>query len=175
MNFKVEEAIEILERTPDTLAHYLAGLSEGWLHCDEGEGTWNAVEVVEHLIEAEKHNWLPRLAFIIREGESKPFPEFDRFSHLHHEGKRPAAQALADFKNVRLNNVNTLKTWIADGFDYERAGFHPAFGPVKTRELLSTWVVHDFTHIAQIARVMAERYRDDVGPWQAYLGILNRK
>ncbi|GAA3326286.1 hypothetical protein GCM10020331_061560 [Ectobacillus funiculus] len=54
-------------------------------------------------------------------------------------------------------------------------GVHPAFGVVKVRELISTWVVHDLTHIAQIVRVMAERYRTDVGPWKEYLGILKKR
>ncbi len=56
----------------------------------------------------------------------------------------------------------------------ELTGSYPAFGVVKLRELLATWVVHDLTHIAQIVRVMAERYRSDVGPWKEYLGILKK-
>ncbi len=54
MHFDMKEAIEVLERTPQTLEYFLSGLSEGWLRCNEGEGTWNAIEVIEHLIEGEK-------------------------------------------------------------------------------------------------------------------------
>ena len=49
----------------------------------------------------------------------------------------------------------------------------PALGEVTMRQLLAAWVVHDLTHIAQIARVMAHRYADDVGPWHEYLGVLS--
>jgi hypothetical protein len=35
-------------------------------------------------------------------------------------------------------------------------------------------VAHDLGHIAQTARVMAKRYKETVGPWRAYLPILDR-
>ncbi|NBD27155.1 DinB family protein [Paenibacillus glycinis] len=176
MNFKLEEAIELLERTPRALELHLTGLSEGWLQGNEGEGTWNPVEVVEHLIEGEKTNWLPRLAFMLREGDGKPFPPFDRFAHLNDGSERTLAQKLQEFAAIRAENVAKLKALVGPDPErlLERTGRHPAFGVVKVRELLSTWVVHDLTHLSQIARVLAERYRADVGPWIAYLGILRK-
>jgi hypothetical protein len=33
-------------------------------------------------------------------------------------------------------------------------------------------VVHDLTHLHQLSRVMAHQYRDAVGPWNVYLGVL---
>jgi hypothetical protein len=174
MNFNIEEAIEVLERTPRTLASFLSGLSEGWLQCNEGEGTWNASEVIEHLIEGEKTNWIPRLEFILQEGESQPFPPFDRFSHLKGKTERSIEEKLLEFKTLRAQNITKLKVLIEPELHLELTGSHPAFGQVKLRELLSAWVVHDLTHIAQIVRVMAERYRADVGPWIEYLGILKK-
>ncbi|WP_276356130.1 DinB family protein [Cohnella caldifontis] len=174
MNFRLPEAIEILERTPGTLKGFLSGLSDGWLECDEGEGTWNVSEVIGHLIEGEKTNWIPRLAFIFEEGASRPFPAFDRFAHLKETSGWTMEQKFQEFQTLRTQNVNRLKSLITSDADLERTGTHPAFGEVKARELLSAWVVHDFTHLAQIVRVMAWRYRTDVGPFQAYLGILNR-
>ena len=50
---------------------------------------------------------------------------------------------------------------------------HPELGEVNLKELLATWVTHDLGHIAQISRVMAKQYRQEVGPWLAYLSILN--
>ncbi|UFJ39546.1 DinB family protein [Brevibacillus humidisoli] len=175
MNFDMKEAIEVLERTPQSLEHFLSGLSDGWLQCNEGEGTWNATEVIEHFIEAEKHNWIPRLETILQEGENKPFPPFDRFSHLNQKSETTIEEKLQEFKTVRAENITRLKALVDPAVHLELTGSHPAFGAVKVRELISTWVVHDFTHMAQIVRVMAERYRVDVGPWKEYLGILNKK
>ncbi|MFC4598004.1 DinB family protein [Cohnella hongkongensis] len=175
MNFNLEQTLELLERTPPTLETLLGGLSEPWLSCNEGAGTWNAAEVVDHLIEGERTNWIPRLEWILSEGESKPFPPFDRYSHLNAGADRTMAQRLHEFRTARLENTGRLRALVQSEDLLEAVGTHPAFGTVKARELLSTWVVHDLTHISQIVRVMAERYRQDVGPWIEYLGILNRK
>jgi uncharacterized damage-inducible protein DinB len=174
LNFQLTEAIEILARTPLALKSFLTGLSDGWQNCREGEGTWNASEVMEHLIEAEKHNWIPRLETILQEGEQATFPPFDRFSHLRIPPGRAIEQKLAEFQALRADNIKKLQMLIGSDQDLERTGMHPEFGSVKARELLSTWVVHDLTHMAQIVRVLAERYRSDVGPWVAYLGILKK-
>jgi len=174
INFRLNEAIEILERTPQTLERFLSGLSDTWLQTNEGEGTWNAQEVIEHLIEAEKHNWIPRVESIVLEGEHQLFPAFDRFSHLKETSERTVEEALQEFSMSRMKSISSLNDIILSHPNLEKTGLHPEFGLVKLRELLSAWVVHDFTHIAQIVRVMAERYRTDVGPWSAYLGILNR-
>ncbi|MGG0718516.1 DinB family protein [Robertmurraya massiliosenegalensis] len=175
MNFNLDETIEILERTPKTLQFFLLGLSENWLTCDEGEGTWNITEIVDHLIEGERSNWIPRLEFILLEGENKPFPPFDRFAHLHQKKEADFQQKLEDFQTIRAQNIERLKVLVDPDVHLEVTGYHPAFGVVKVRELISTWAVHDLTHISQMVRVIAERYRVDVGPWVEYLGILNKK
>ncbi|TJY39626.1 DinB family protein [Cohnella pontilimi] len=175
MNFKMVEAIEVLERTPQALEYFLSGLSEGWLQGNEGEGTWNVNEVIGHLIEGEKHDWIPRLEIILQDGERKTFAPFDRNAHLNEKPVRSIEEKLHEFKTLRALNINKLKALVDPEMDLELTGSHPALGTVKLRELLSTWVVHDLTHIVQIVRVMAERYRTDVGPWIQYLGILTKK
>ncbi|TVY11752.1 DinB family protein [Paenibacillus cremeus] len=174
MKFELNEAMEVLERTPQALEQLIGGLSAEWLRCNEGEGTWNVTEVIEHLIEGEKTNWIPRLKFILQEGEGKPFPPFDRFAHLREQADTTMEQKLQEFKAIRRHNVAQLKELVDPALHLELTGLHPTFGAVKVRELISTWVVHDLTHTAQIVRVMAERYRTDVGPWIQFLGILNK-
>jgi len=172
MNFSLEEAIELLKKTPHTLEAFLVGLSEGWVECREGEGTWNAIEVIDHLIEGEITNWIPRLQMILEDGESKTFLPFDRFAHLDQEAKKSMKERISEFKKLREQNIIKLKELVNPETHLELTGVHPAFGVVKVRELISTWVVHDVTHMAQIVRVMAKRYQTDVGPWREYLGIL---
>ncbi|WP_248927286.1 DinB family protein [Paenibacillus hamazuiensis] len=171
MNFHLKEAIQVLERTPQTLDYLLSGLSGSWLQSNEGEGTWNAAEVVEHLIEGEKTNWMPRLEFILQEGEDKPFPPFDRYAHLKAKEKT-MEQKLLEFKTLRAQSLAKLQTLIRSETQLELTGRHPSLGAVKARELLATWVVHDLTHTAQIVRVMAKRYGEDVGAFRELLSIL---
>jgi hypothetical protein len=59
--------------------------------------------------------------------------------------------------------------------DLNRTGMHPALGRVTVKQLLAGWVVHDLTHIAQIARVLAKRYEVAVGPWREYMGVLHER
>lgn len=174
MNFDLKEAVEILERTPRTLEVFLSGLSDDWLECNEGTDTWNAKEVVGHLIEAEISDWMPRLKIILQKGEDRTFPPFDRFAHLKKTSEQSIDEKLLKFQVLRKQNIEILLESVEPNEQLELTGLHPEFGEVKLRELLSTWVVHDLTHISQIVRVMAERYRADVGPWAAYLGILRR-
>lgn len=174
MNFNIKEAIEVLERTPQTLELFLSDLSNGWLQCDEGEGSWNATQVIDHLIEGEKTNWIPRLECILEEGENQLFPLFDRFAHLKESASSSIEVKFLEFKCLRSENISILKNLIVDDHQLQLTGLHPEFGEVKASELISTWVVHDLTHISQIVRVMAERYRAAVGPWEAYLGVLKK-
>lgn len=172
MEFRFEEAIEILERTPGTLRSLLSGLSGSWIGCNEGEETWNAFEVVGHLIEGEKNNWIPRIETIISKGETVTFPPIDRFSHLHQNAEKTMEQLLSEFAELRQENLKKLISFVRPHTDLEQTGIHPEFGIVKLREQISTWVVHDLDHIYQITRVMAKRYQEDVGPWKAYLRIV---
>lgn len=172
MNFNLKEAIEVLERTPNTLESFLIGLSDDWLQCNEGEGTWNAIQVVDHLIECEKSNWIPRLKTIIEDGDNKAFPPFDRDAHLTNPSQSSISEKLEEFKRLRGQNIAFVRAEITADSQFELTGEHPAFGKVKLRELISTWVVHDLTHVSQIVRVMSERFREDVGPWVKYLSVL---
>lgn len=133
----------------------------------------NASDVIGHLIEGEKNDWITRITIILQDGESTLFPLFDMNAHLN--DYRPIEQKLTEFKVLRFRNLDTIKSLINHERDLDLTGFHPKLGVVNIRQLLSTWVVHDLNHIRQIARVLAERYRDDVGPWIQYLGILNKK
>lgn len=172
MNFELQEALELLERTPRTLEAMLSGLSEPWLACREGEGTWSPSEVLDHLIEAEKTNWIPRIEWLLGHGEERPFPPFDRFAHLRRPPGGTPEERLAGFRELRAASTARLRAIVDPERHLGLRGLHPEFGGVTLGQLLSTWVVHDLTHLTQIIRVMAKRYREDVGPWAAYLRIL---
>lgn len=172
MTFELQKSIEILEKTPDVLSALLNGLSDEWLHGNEGADTWSPYDVVGHLIHGEKTDWVPRMNIILSERGDKEFKPFDRFAQFEESKGKSIIQLLEEFRSLRNQNVNLLKAKKLNESDMDRIGVHPAFGPVTLRQLLSTWVVHDLTHIVQISRVMATQYRENVGPWVEYLGVL---
>ena len=169
-NFQRSEAIALLERTPHALRCLLDAIPEAWLACDEGPETFSPREVVAHLVHAERTDWLVRARWILEHGPTRAFEPFDRFAHRVDAG-RPVHELLDELDELRQKNLAELHDLVQDDH-LDRRGLHPALGEVTMRELLAAWVVHDLTHIAQIARVMARHYADDVGPWHEYMGVL---
>jgi len=170
---ELPEATSMLARTPKVLDTLLAGLPAKWLHRDDGPGTWSAYDIVGHLLEGEATNWLPRTRMILQQGTGQAFGPFDREA-MRGRGRQPAAVLLARFTAARLASLEELSSSELTVDDMERRGLHPDLGEVTLGQLLATWVAHDLTHLAQVGEVLARRYRDDVGPYRAYLPALDR-
>ena len=168
--FDLADTITMLRRTPAVLTALLADLPDAWIHATDGEGEWSAYQVMEHMITAERTNWIPRAQHILT-GETRPFPPFERLPASNH--KPSMAELLATFAELREQNVATLIGMNLSADDLQRTGIHPEFGEVMLEKLLATWVVHDLSHGAQITRTLARIYKDAVGPWRAYLAILD--
>ena len=174
MDLEPREAIAVLERTPSALQALLGGLSEGWIAADEGPDTFSARDVVGHLIHGEETDWVPRLRIILAHGEAVPFTPFDRFAFRTTCAGRSMADLLDRFARLREANLQEVRGLDLDAAMLGRTGTHPALGRVTLAQLLAAWVVHDLGHLKQVARVMARQYRDAVGPWRAYLTVLDR-
>lgn len=172
MQFDLNQAIEILERTPQVMESMLTGLSDDWIVNNEGEGTWTPFDIIGHLIHGEKTDWIPRMEIILSDHEDKRFEPFDRFAQFQASRGKTIAQLLAEFKTLRAANLENLRSKRLSDNDFHKTGVHPAFGAVTLGQLLSAWAVHDLTHITQAARVMAKQYKDEVGPWVEYLSVL---
>jgi hypothetical protein len=170
--FNLAEAVAVLTRTPATLDAFLRGLPDIWVHRNEGKDTWSAFDIVGHLIVGERTDWMPRVRIILERGEARPFDPFDRFAQAKENQGKSLEQMLDEFASLRRENLVVLQALNLQPQDFTRRGKHPALGVVTLSELLATWVVHDLTHMHQLSRVMAHQYRDAVGPWSAYLGVL---
>ncbi len=173
MKFDLHKSLEILERTPEVLGRLLSGLSGDWAMKNEGEGTWSPFDVVGHLIHGEQTDWIPRLKTILEHGTSKPFEPFDRFAQIEISKGKTLNSLLSEFIRLRSENLQILRNTFLDGEVLDRKGMHPELGEVSVRELLAAWTAHDLGHIVQISRVMAKQYKTEVGPWAAYLKVVN--
>ena len=172
MRYNIEQSLEILSRTPDSLHALLSGLSPEWTQQNEGPETWSPFDVIGHLIHGEKTDWIPRAKIILGEGD-KNFVPFDRFAMFEASKGKNLEQLLTEFKELRKQNIAELKKLNISESDLEKTGIHPVFGAITLRNLLSTWVTHDLNHIYQIVRVMAKHYKEEVGPWPPWIRILN--
>ncbi len=171
MKFNIIKALEILNQTPNTLTSLLENLSDDWIINNEGGESWSPFDVVGHLIHGEKTDWIVRLNIILFE-KDKQFQPFDRFAQFEASKGKSLQQLLVEFSELRAKNsiyINSLKL---NEDQLDLTGIHPEFGQVSARQLLATWVAHDLGHIAQISRVLAKQYKNEVGPWVAYIPIL---
>jgi hypothetical protein len=174
MNFDLPSGVAILERTPHVMRAMLAGLPPGWTDATEGPDTWSPFVIVGHLVHGERTDWIARARIILAQGDDRRFTPFDRFAQFRDSAGKSLPELLDEFQQLRADNVATLRSWTLTDDQLALTGQHPEFGSVTLRQLLATWVTHDLGHIAQTARVMAKQYRDAIGPWRAYLPIVDR-
>lgn len=172
MQFDLQQATELLKRTPATLNSLLRDLPTPWVVQNEGAETWSPYDIMGHLIHGEESDWIPRARIILEYGESKAFEPFDRVAMFEKSKGKSLPELLDTFAQLREANLRELQLMNLTAELLEKRGRHPELGEVTMKQLLATWVVHDLGHVRQVVRVMAKQYREAVGPWHAYLSIL---
>jgi hypothetical protein len=173
MEQDLEYTLSVLSRTPATLNALLRDLPQEWTLRNEGDDSWSAFDVVGHLIHGDRTDWMPRAQMILQYGGSMPFEPFDRVGQVRESEGKSLPQLLDEFAGLRAEKIAELRGLNLQPEDFERRGLHPALGAVTLAQLLATWAAHDLTHLHQISRVMAHQYRDAVGPWSKYLGVMH--
>jgi len=168
----LEECFAVLTRTPATFDAMLRGLPEQWTTATEGPGTWSPYAVIGHLIHGEKTDWLPRVMVILEHGPDHPFESFDRDAQFRDSKGKSISSLLDEFAERRSDNLVQLRALNLQPAQLELVGTHPALGRVTLRQLVATWTAHDLAHILQVSRVMAKRYKQEVGPWAEYLSVM---
>ena len=129
--------------------------------------------VLSNLIHGEFTDWIPRAQMILEWRETKTFEPFDMHAHIEYARGKSIEQLLDEFALARTQSLDQLRAMNLSATDLELHGRHPAFGTVTLSQLLATWAAHDLTHLHQLSRVLAQPYREAVGPWGEYLGVLH--
>jgi|ERR1043166_4299372 hypothetical protein len=172
MKFDLERATQILRQTPYSLQRMLEDLSPDWTQSEGNKENWAPYDVIGHLIHCEETDWIPRAEIILAQNGTRTFEPFDRFAQFERSKGRYLNDLLTEFSYLRNANVEKLIRWQLTPDKLALKAQHPELGEVTLEQLLSTWVVHDLGHIRQIVRYMAAKYKENVGPWKAYLSIL---
>jgi hypothetical protein len=171
----LDDAVPVLRRTPGVLQAWLGDLPASWTTHNEGPDTWSPFDIVGHLIHGERTDWMPRVELLLAYGETRPFTPFDRFAQFKDSQGKTLPDLLATFAELRAGSVTRLESLRLGPEDLKRRGRHPELGVVTLGQLLATWVGHDLNHLGQIARVMGKQYVEAVGPWLAYLPLLETR
>src|SRR6476619_4288718 len=111
MPFNLPDGIAVLERTPSTLSAMLSGLAINWTLGDEGADTWSPYVIVGHLNHGERTDWIPRARIILAQDKNRRFTPFDRFAQFEDSKGKSLAALLAEFADLRRENLGILKGW----------------------------------------------------------------
>jgi hypothetical protein len=171
--FVLNQALQVLERTPATLRSLLGNLSPVWVSFQENPEAWSPHTVLIHFIHNECANWIPRARVILTGHVPQQLPPFQQLPENAKDEVRSIGELLEEFARLRNENLAVLREFDLKPGDFGRQALHPVLGPVNLRQLIATWVVHDLNHIHQIAKTLSKRYRDEVGPWRQNLPILD--
>ncbi len=172
MDHSLDQTVALLTRTPAALDALLRDLPAAWTLQNEGADTWSAFDVIGHLNHCERADWMPRLKIILAHGETRAFEPLDRLAQQRDSAGNSLPQLLDEFTRLRAANLRELRALALTPQKLALRGTHPALGSVTLAQLLAAWAAHDLTHFHQISRVLAHQYRTAVGPWSAYLGVL---
>ena len=172
MEHNLDQTLALIARTPAALDALLRDLPAEWTESNEGGDSWTATQVIGHLVHCEREDFLARVKRILESGESRAFEPLDRFAHLKESRGVPLAKLLDEFARLRAANLVEVRELRLGPEQLALRGLHPALGTVTLSQLLACWATHDMTHLHQIARILAHQYRDAVGPWSAYQGVL---
>jgi len=168
----VEECLAVLSRTPGTLDALLRDLPDEWTRATEGPGTWCPYDVIGHLIHGEHSDWMPRIHRILENGTGKVFDKVDREAQFRESAGKSLPQLLDEFQRLREQSLADLRSLRLTPAQFDLEGTHPTLGTVTLRNLLATWTTHDLAHLVQVSRVMAKRYRDEIGPFASFLSVM---
>ncbi len=172
MKYSLENATPLLRQTPLVLDAMLSELTEDWTYQSEGPGAWTPYEVVGHLTFIEESDWIDRTRIIVEHGPERVFESIDREAGFERFIGVSLPHLLAHFAATRNSNLLLLESLVRTE-NLDRRGTHPDFGEVRLDQLLAAWVVHDLNHVGQIVKTMAKQYGEAVGPWRAYLPIID--
>ena len=170
----VDDAVEILARMPRALHGLLDGMPDDWARFSPAEGSWSTFDIVGHLIYGEETDWMPRIALILEHGAAIPFVPFDREAMFDESAGKTLDVLLERFERLRAKNLGDLDALGLGAAELALEVLHPALGRVTMSQLVAAWAVHDLGHLAQAAEAMAKRYRTDIGPWRAFLAVVER-
>ena len=107
MDFRLDHAQEILNRTPATLKTLLRGLPDEWVIPNEGPDSWSPFDVMGHLVHGEKTDWIPRARIILEHGEGRDFEPFDTAVD--------AAEEAREQRRVKSHYEDDLGEWLDVG------------------------------------------------------------
>jgi DinB superfamily len=156
-----------LLRTPPLLRQLVEGLPERALSFHPLPGKWCIKEVIGHLIEEDRRDFVGRARLMLKENEPDlPMNDQDEVARTRHDCNKNAGVLLAEFESTRSQSTELIGG-LAPG-DLERGGIHPRIGRITVQNLLQEWLYHDLNHMKQIGSNCQAFLWDGLGSMQQF-------
>jgi hypothetical protein len=143
------EVVALLQNTPAVLRTLLRPLPRDMFTWHPTPGKWCINEVVGHLIEADRHDFMGRIR-LIRDHEEPRLTVSDQaeVARMRHDCDHDLNELLDELSHQRSSSLSCIVTF--GDQELQRGGVHPTIGHLHIVNLLHEWVYHDMNHIRQI-------------------------
>lgn len=149
----MEDAFLIRQLTDNAgrIEALVTGFTQEEVQWKPDENTWSMLEVVNHLLDEERHDFRVRLDIILHHPE-KEWPAIDPGGWVTERkyNQQPLDRSLTDFLKERKSSLDWLSGLAAPDWEIE---YSSPFGVMKAGEMFSSWVTHDHLHIRQMIEI----------------------
>lgn len=125
---------------------------------------WSILEVVNHLYDEEREDFLTRLDLILhRPGDEWPAIHPGGWVTQRRYNERDLDESLVRFLAEREESLRWLGSLEAPDWSIEST--HPAGFVLSAGDMLSSWLAHDFLHIRQLNELHYRYHLQSVTPF----------
>ena len=157
MSSETADLLERFRRGAEILAVAITGAAGPEFDFVPGPDKWSVRQIMAHVADSEIVG-ADRFRRII--AESNPtligYDEKAWAQNLDYARRKPS-QSLETFRHIRAGNYELLKELPEEAFD--RPGVHSERGPLKLRDLVTTYAEHAEKHAVQLRKVR-DAYRE---------------
>ena len=146
--YDIDDALQILRKTPDTLRELLDDVDLDTLSKKRKSDEWSPRELLIHLIDTEFAYGF-RFRYIMAEKEPviSPFDQ-ELWVSTYKYGIQDATQLIRGFTPLRRVNLELLQT--VDRKLFDKKAKHPEYGIITVAQMIPHLAGHDVNHLQQI-------------------------
>jgi DinB superfamily len=149
-SLQLREVSRVLQGTPSVLRNLVTELPDRATAWHPRPGKWCIKEVVGHLAEEDKRDFVGRIRVILE--QDRPLltvNDQDKVARMRHDCDKDLRGLLDEFSTVRSASAEFVAR--LKETELIRGGIHPKIGLIRVTDLLHEWMYHDLNHIKQIS------------------------
>ncbi|HWF44525.1 MAG TPA: DinB family protein [Candidatus Kapabacteria bacterium] len=122
---------------------------------EDGAQAWSILEILGHLIDADRDIWWPRIKSI-QQNDRPYLPDIDQQALIrkHNWQALPLDDVLGQLMRIRWNHAMNLNNIPIESF--ERTGEHATLGEINILRILELLVAHDAHYLEKIESLIDE-------------------